>query len=226
LSPSLFALALAGCGSISSSPSEIDSIAPESATNDVPVPVEILGSFPIVFTSDLDTGTHGGSAVSATIGSTTLRDVQRRDDMRITATVPNGIPPGIHDVTVMIGSRSAVLSGGYSVVGASLLAGLSVPTTTAAGATFTIRMTVSNSGETAATMTEPSVLMFGGIAPTLVTAPSGGVTVVPNGSVELTWTYQAGAAGTFSVRGGASGIDELTGIVVMSNVPSTSGTVQ
>lgn len=201
-------------------------ITPEAATNDVPVAVEITGSFPILFTSDLDNGKHGGSAVSAMIGTTPLRDVQRRDDMRVTATVPNGIPAGLHDVTVTIGSQSSVLEDGYGVVGASLLAALSVPQTTPSGATFTIRMLVANSGDTAAIMASPSMLTFGGATPTLVTAATGNATIPPDGMTEFTWTYQAGAAGNFSVQGTASAVDELTGITVMSASTSTAGLIQ
>jgi hypothetical protein len=110
----LYLLAITAC----SSPEgfTIDRITPASGANTDPVPVRIDGTnVNLPIQSSLDNGTTTIRTVGATIGDVPLAETALRD-AHIEAEVPSGLVPGVYDVTVRLGERTAVLAGGYEVL--------------------------------------------------------------------------------------------------------------
>jgi hypothetical protein len=100
-------------------------IAPEHGPADVPVQVTIRGSaFQPQVVTDFE---HTGSSVvdarfSARLGSVALRDVQLAPDGTLAATVPAGLPVGVHDLTVTRpDGRKGSLVAAYRALGADEL---------------------------------------------------------------------------------------------------------
>ena len=107
---------------------------------------------------------------------------------------------------------------------ANLNVAFTVPVSVSAGQTFTVTMTVTNSGQSGANAVAPSALVTGGSsAGTLVTGPAPAAAAIAGGTfANFTWTYTAGAAGTLSFSGSASGTDASTGNPVSSGAGSSS----
>ncbi len=100
-------------------------IAPEHGPADVPVRVTIRGSaFQPQVVTDFE---HAGSSVvdarfSARLGPVSLRDVQLAPDGTLAATVPAGVPVGVHDLTVTRpDGRKGSLVAAYRALGADEL---------------------------------------------------------------------------------------------------------
>ncbi len=100
-------------------------IAPDHGPSDVPVHVTISGDYfrPRVVT---DFGHDGSSSMdarfTASLGSVFLRDVQLAPDGTLSATVPAGMPTGVHDLTVARpDGRAGSLGAAYRVLAAGEL---------------------------------------------------------------------------------------------------------
>ncbi len=219
----LAVLAVAACGTSSQQAVDIDQIMPTSATSLDPVPVQIDGAFALDITNDLDDGTLGVASFDVLIDDTPLLDVVWQSESQITATIPAGLPPGLHDVVVVIGTRRGVLADGFAITGAELTATLAADSIVGRGAPLTVTMTVTNTGISAATMVAPSELTTSGTATATLTTPAaGGASVGAGASTTFEWTYTAQGIGMIAFSGNATALDELTTIpiaspVVMSN---------
>jgi len=99
----------------------IASIDPSSGENTVDTPVRIQGSgFHLGLSTDFDHDTTTIETASASIGTMPLAGLALRGDDLVEGTVPSGMPLGTYDVTVTLGTRTAVLPGGFTV-GAEVL---------------------------------------------------------------------------------------------------------
>jgi hypothetical protein len=112
----LICVAIAACAPSSSSELAVDRVVPSSAAVGDSVAVRIEGAgFRIALTTDLDRGTTEVGDMVVSVGGTTLTDAVSRGEDLIEATIPAGLPLGIHDVVVAFGERRRVLEGGFTV---------------------------------------------------------------------------------------------------------------
>lgn len=213
---SLLLLVATACGSPGHGTVDVERIEPASATNVAPVPVQLDGAFALDITSDLDTGKHGVAAVEVMIDSTPLTDVVWTSDQRIDAVIPAGLDAGLHDIVVRIGAREGRLDDGFAITGASLTAALAIPTVIGRGTPFTVTMNVTNDGVGPASAVAPAPLVPSGVAASLVTDATGGVSLAAGASITFEWTYTADAIGTLAFTGNATALDDLTGMTINS----------
>lgn len=99
---------------------------------------------------------------------------------------------------------------------AALSGSLVLPQWIDEGSTFTVTLTVNDTGQAAANAVTPSALSFTGMAgATLVSGPTPLTRVISGGgNGTFTWTYQAGGSGTLQASGSASGTDANSGLPV------------
>ena len=98
-------------------------------------------------------------------------------------------------------------------------------TTVSTGQTFTVTMTVDNTGEARANNVAPSALTLGGTSSaTLVSGPNPTSIYINGGTQQqFTWTYQAGGSvGTVNFTGNASGTDANSGLTASSGSSTSS----
>ncbi len=100
-------------------------------------------------------------------------------------------------------------------VRAALAATLSVSSTVATGAAFTVTMLVANRGEATALAVAPDPLLAapdatGAFSRTVGPTPAS-ADVPGGGQARFTWSFQLGTAGTIRLRGGAGGLDANDG---------------
>lgn len=95
---------------------------------------------------------------------------------------------------------------------ASLAATLSLPTVIGRGASLTVTMSVTNTGQSAATAVAPSALAITGSGSMQLTggAPSG-ASIAGGGTAVFTWTYRAVTQGAVVLSGAATGTDAGSG---------------
>ncbi len=102
-----------------------------------------------------------------------------------------------------------------ALVPPQLAATLAVPSLLGRGASFTVTMVVTNSGQATATGVAPSALTTTGTgAVTLASAPAGGASIGPGGNATFQWTYQATAVGSLALHGNATGTDAVSNAMV------------
>jgi len=121
-------------------------------------------------------------------------------------------PAASNDVTVQLGAGLSV-----SIVS---------PTPVSTGQNMLVKVTVTNTGESAASNVVPSSLTIGGAgSANFVTGPLPGTAdIAPGASKEYTFGYTAGgAAGTVTFTGNAAGYDATNGAPIAS-APATSNT--
>jgi hypothetical protein len=112
----LICVAIAACAPASSSELSIDRVVPSSAAIGDSVVVRIEGAgFHIGLMTDLDRGTTEVGEMVVSVGGMTLTDAVRRGEELIEATIPAGLPVGMHDVVVAFGERRRVLERGFTV---------------------------------------------------------------------------------------------------------------
>ncbi|MDB4970761.1 MAG: Flagellar hook-length control protein FliK [Myxococcales bacterium] len=111
---------------------------------------------------------------------------------------------------------------------AALAVAFTVPAVVAAGQTFDVVMTVTNTGGDAAINLAPTALTVAGTSSAaLVSGPTPASTagpIAPAGTTTFTFAYTAGPPGTLSFSGGASGQD-ATDSTAVSATPRTSSTI-
>jgi hypothetical protein len=104
---------------------------------------------------------------------------------------------------------------------AQLAATIALPAVIGRGASFTVTMVVTSSGQATASGVSPSALSATGTgAATLVSSPTGGATITGGGNATFQWTYKATAAGTLQLHGSAAGTDVNSGSA--ATAPSAS----
>ena len=111
----------------------------------------------------------------------------------------------------------------------ALAASFATPRSVAVESDFTVRMTVTNTGEALALAVAPAALAFepGSPAATLLSGPTPPTADVPGngGSITFSWTFEAGSAeGTLGLSGAASGLDANSGTAVTTG-PVISGPI-
>src|SRR5689334_7643228 len=85
------------CGINSAAPAlAIDSIQPASGVNDMPVAVDIRGSFHRPVQINFDTGQATTAVPTATLVGGSLDSVQWQSEQRIAASVPAGLTAGLY----------------------------------------------------------------------------------------------------------------------------------
>lgn len=129
-------------------------------------------------------------------------------------------------------SRAAVpaSAGPIQVVvqaGAALAAVCSAPASANQGQNFTVTLTVTNSGVSAALTVAPSALTLAGLgSATLVSGPSPATATITGGNaVAFTWQFTGGVQGPVTFTGAATGVDAVDQRAV-SAPSATSGAVQ
>lgn len=201
----------------------IDRIEPAAATNAQPTPVQLTGSFSLDITNDLDTGKTGVATVAVAIDSVPLADVVWLGNDRIDATIPAGIDPGLHDISVTIGGRRGLLDDGFAITSAGLVSTLSLPPFVGRGNPLVVTMEVTNTGVSATDAVAPSDLIASGTgAATVATPPTGPVSLTAGASTTFTWTYATTTVGMLTLAGTALGTDALTGFAIQSPVTQAS----
>jgi hypothetical protein len=110
------ALLVACTGPTGTTP-ELLGVEPSRAENTQVTAIRILGSdLRLPLSSDLDRGETRVAAVGASIGGMPLADVLWRSDEEIEATVPEGLAPGVYDLTLRLGPRGADLIDAFTVI--------------------------------------------------------------------------------------------------------------
>jgi hypothetical protein len=108
---------------------------------------------------------------------------------------------------------------------ASLASSISAPATKNIGQWFTVIMTVTNNGQSAANSVAPPMALNligdGGAVRINGPAPAAAV-IAGNSSAAFTWTYSAAGSGSVIFSGNASGIDSSTGAAVSSIVTNSN----
>ncbi len=129
-------------------------------------------------------------------------------------------------------SRSAVAaSAGPATVlvqsPASLSAVCSVPPSTNQGQVFTVTLTVTNAGVSAANAVVPSALtLVGSGSATLISGPSPATaTISGGGAVAFSWQYRGDVQGAVTFTGASAGVDAVDGRA-RSAPSATSGAIQ
>jgi len=116
--------ALTACATVSQ-PQELalDSIEPASGVATKDTSVQLHGSgFTFSLSNDLDRGTTiAGDTLTVTVGSTVIADAAWRGPSLVEGTVPAGLSPGTYDVVVTMGTRTAMLQGGFEVLADTVL---------------------------------------------------------------------------------------------------------
>jgi hypothetical protein len=99
-----------------------------------------------------------------------------------------------------------------------LAASIASPSLVGRGATFTVTMIVTNTGQITATGVVPSALTATGSgAATLSASPSGGASIAPGGTATFSWSYVATSVGSVQLHGGATD-GTVTSPAAVSNI--------
>src|SRR5262249_21901572 len=158
-------------------------------------------------------------AFQAWLDEDPLVDVHRVDEQTLTATVPSGLTPGSKTLRVQgpFGT-SGQLANAFTVEGTALAA-ISVtigatPAKVSEGQLFSVTVTVTNTGTTAATGTTPDAPTVTGRAPAALPTgpdPSSTATPAPGASGPFTWPSLATTAGDLSFAGSVHATDSFSG---------------
>lgn len=208
-------------------PAALDGIEPARGEVGVERAVTIQGSgFAPRVTQDLGApdGVRVDDAFQVWLGDTPLGDVRFEDARALTAKVPADLPAGTYELVVVTPyDERLTLADAYEAYvevippPASLGASLALPDVVSVGQTFTVTMTIESDGEATLHDVEPSALTqapAGGA--TLVSAPDAIPTLSPGAEAELTWSYVAAAAGSYTFEGTASGTEPESGLTTSS----------
>lgn len=204
-------LALAACSAAQSGPPRPDAIEPAYGFAGSATLVEIRGTgFAVKPVQELDArGSRVEGAFRAWLGATELDAVQWIDGGRLTARVPAGLAPGLHDLAVEGPFGRGALPGSFRVLAGAapaLRVGLQGPDRVSVGQRFALAVHVSNDGDGPLVEVAPALGVGGALAlrepPTALTvALAAGETAV------FTWDVEALAPGDAEVTADAVATD-------------------
>ncbi len=229
----LLLLALLSAACSGTAPSEESprptEVVPNAGYSTAPTAVEIHGSR---FLAQATLPSGGGSPTLDTrhrawLDDAELQEVTWVSTTTMTATVPSGLSPGPHGLTVQnaLGERGT-LDAAFTVLSApSFSATIAADRTTASvGQTFKLTLTVANNGSsdvTSLALGTPALTWTdGGAATPSGAAPSPPATLAVGGRQSFTWTYQATSAGHLSATVSATGRDARSGAALTATPPS------
>ena len=217
----LAVLALARCGGSSFPAPAPASLTPDRGFTGNTTAIVIHGEGFLVRTVQPSSGGTPtvDEAFQAWLDEDPLVDVRRVDEQTLTATVPSGLTPGSKTLRVQgpFGT-SGQLANAFTVEGAALAAiSLTIAATPARvseGQVFSVTVTVTNTGTTAATGVTPDAPRVTGSGAAVVSSgpdPASIATLAPGDSGTFTWTYLTTAAGDLSLSGSAHATDSFSG---------------